>query len=166
MGGCTVDTVSLLSINFEQGHADVDVNCSGGCGGSDRLEAAIELEESSQLPNDAVVEFTQYRVDYELSAAGAPTFETLTSVVVGKGDSAPFEPSVAGDAQRQWAAGVGATVDGRGTITVFGTDHQAEPIQLVAKFEVRFADFAATSGSSTSSSSTSSGAGGSGAGGN
>ena len=163
--GCTVDTVELLDITFAQGHADVDTNCVGGCGGSDRLEATIALEDNAQLPSDATVEFTQYHIDYELVVPGAPSFDTATSVVVGKGQSAPFAPAVAGDAQRQWAVDQGGTVDGRGTITISGTDHQQEPIQLTAKFEIRFGDFAASSTNSTSVGAGGSGAGGSGAGG-
>ena len=162
VAGCAVDTVELLSIEFEKSHADVDVNCADGCAGSDRLEAVIVLEDSAQLPNDAVVEFSGYRIDYDV---GAPALEGPAVVTVGKGQSEPFAPIAADNEQRAWAVSQGGSITGTATLTVKGSDHRQKEIVLTARVEIRFADFAATTTASSSSGAGGSGAGG-GAGGN
>ena len=158
--GCTVETAELIDVRFEKSYADVDVDCTGGCAGSDRLELYIALEDSAQLPTDAVVELTSYRVDFDV---GAPSFEQPASVVLYRGAASAFGPAVAGLEQRNWGRAQAAEVSGLGTITIMGTDHQSKAVELTGQFNVRFADFAVTT---TSSGAGGGGTGGSGAGGN
>jgi hypothetical protein len=165
--GCTVNTAELLTLRFVGG-ADVDVNCAnGGCESSSRVAAQIMLEESSQLPNDAIITFSQYRVDYQLEA-GPPSLSSATSVLVGWGETVPFSPRVAGDEQRQWGQSQGGERAGLATLTISGIDHDNAPVELSGSFEIVFGDFVTPSGAGGSGSGgNTSGAGGSGgAGGN
>jgi hypothetical protein len=165
---CDVTTSEHVSLVLQPGGADVDIDCTnGGCEQSARIVAELSLEGTSQLPDDATVTMSTYRVDYQVEG-GPPVFSADTSVIVGWGQTVAFQPRIAGDEQRQWAAGQsgGGEVAGLGTLTLNGVDHDGAAVQVAATFEVEFGDFVTTPGGAGGGGAGTGGAGTGGAGGN
>jgi hypothetical protein len=139
--GCA-DRTEFTTIEFKGGvPAVVNTSCGGGeC--AIPIEAALVMQSSESLPEDASIEAKQYRVDYELAGMEPPPFfaDELDLVVV-KGSSQAFTMSPAGETQRSYVIDriKGDSVSGQATVTVAGWDDLNNTVEVTAVFDITFA---------------------------
>lgn len=141
LAGCA-DRTEFTTIEFIGGvPAIVNTSCGGGeC--AIPIDAALVMESSESLPEDASIEAKQYRIDYQLAGIEPPPFfaEELDLVVI-KGSSQAFRMLPAGETQRSYVIDrlKGESVSGQATVTVAGWDDLNETVELTAVFDITFA---------------------------